>query len=176
VEQRSEGDPGLPSISIALEAPCTQGLVEGRRTKDAMANASIDASDETISKSAASTKTVIGRLLRLPLRASERVDGRLLCRRSESTVYARLRRLPAQKVDSSALSSAPKLTFRFGAVAGADSAHLHHHHHAGARGAATATVAGAATATGAAAAPSHAASLPDARLHPSKLGWGQEGR
>ena len=78
MEQRSEGDPGLPSISIALEAPCT-GLGggpadEGRCTWPTL----VDASDETISKSAASTKrNVIDRLLRLPHRASERVDGRL---------------------------------------------------------------------------------------------------
>ena len=89
MEQRSEGDPGLPSISIALEAPCT-GLGGGPADEGAVANASIDASDETISKSAASTKNVIDRLLRLPHRSSERVDGRLLCRRSlpSTPVYA----------------------------------------------------------------------------------------
>ena len=96
MEQRSEGDPGLPSISIALEAPCT-GLGGGPADEGTRGQRFVDASNETISKSAASTKNVIGRLLRLPLRASERVDGRLLCRRSlpKSTVYARLRRLPA---------------------------------------------------------------------------------
>jgi hypothetical protein len=61
--------------------------VEGRRTKDAVANASVDASDETISKSAASTKNVIDRLLRLPRRASERVDGRLPTVYSVDAVY-----------------------------------------------------------------------------------------
>ena len=87
MEQRSEGDPGLPSISIALEAPCT-GLGGGPADKGRRGQRFVDASDETISK--ASTKNVIGRLLGLPHRASERVDGRLLCRRSlpSTPVYA----------------------------------------------------------------------------------------
>ena len=62
----SEGDPCLPSITASLWRPRAQGLVEGRRTKDAVANAS----DETTSKSAASTKNVIDRLPRLPRRSS----------------------------------------------------------------------------------------------------------
>ena len=69
VEQRSEGDPGLPSISIALEAPCT-GLGGGPADEERRGQRSIDASDETISKSAASTKSLIDRLLGLPRRSS----------------------------------------------------------------------------------------------------------
>ena len=64
VEQRSEGGPGLPSISIALEAPCT-GLEGGPADEGTRGHERfVDASNETISKSAASTKNVIGRLLR----------------------------------------------------------------------------------------------------------------
>ena len=82
MEQRSEGDPGLPSevdqhrFSCALEAPCT-GLGGGPADEGRRGQRFVDASDETISKSAASTKHVFDRLLRLPRRASERVDGRL---------------------------------------------------------------------------------------------------
>ena len=72
--QRSEGGPGLPSISTALEAPCT-GLGGGPADEGTRGQRFVDASDETISKSAASTKNVIDRLLRLPHRASERVFG-----------------------------------------------------------------------------------------------------
>ena len=35
----SEGDPCLPSITASLWRPRAQGLVEGRRTKDAVTNA-----------------------------------------------------------------------------------------------------------------------------------------
>ena len=86
MEQRSEGDPGLPSISIALEAPCT-GLGGGPADEGRRGQRFVDASDETISKSAASTKNVIDRLLRLPHRASERVDGRLPTVYSVDAVY-----------------------------------------------------------------------------------------
>ena len=58
MEQRSEGDPGLPSISIALEAPCT-GLGGGPADEERRGQRFIDASDETISKSAASTENVM---------------------------------------------------------------------------------------------------------------------
>ena len=84
--QRSEGDPGLPSISTALEAPCT-GLGGGPADEGTRGQRFVDASDETISKSAASTKNVIDRLLRLPHRPSERVDGRLPTVYSVDAVY-----------------------------------------------------------------------------------------
>jgi hypothetical protein len=92
VEQRSEGDPGLPSevdqhrFSCALEAPCT-GLGGGPADEGRRGQRLVDASDETISKSAASTKNVIDRLLRLPHRPSERVDGRLPTVYSADAVY-----------------------------------------------------------------------------------------
>ena len=86
MEQRSEGNPGLPSISIGLEAPCT-GHGGGPADEGTRGQRFVDASNETISKSAASTKNVIGRLLRLPRRASERVDGRLPTVYSVDAVY-----------------------------------------------------------------------------------------
>ena len=54
MEQRSEGDPGLPSISIALEAPCT-GLGGGPADEGRRGQRFVDASDETISKLPTST-------------------------------------------------------------------------------------------------------------------------
>jgi len=56
VEHRSGAHPSLPSINIASEAPCT-GLGGGPAAKEPCSTRRVDASDETISKSAASTET-----------------------------------------------------------------------------------------------------------------------
>ena len=56
MERRSEALPGLSSINIAGEAPCT-GLGGGPAAKEPCSTRLFDASDETISKSAASTET-----------------------------------------------------------------------------------------------------------------------
>ena len=57
--QRSEGPKAIPACrrSTLLERPHVQGLVEGRRRRSHCSTRLVDASDETISKSAASTET-----------------------------------------------------------------------------------------------------------------------
>ena len=89
----SKGPKPIPACrrSTLLERPHVQGLVEGRRRRSHCSTRVVDASDETISKSAASTET--RDVASTPSTAPSIVTGRRPSTAdSQSTVYQRLQR------------------------------------------------------------------------------------
>ena len=92
--QWSKGPKPIPACrrSTLLERPHVQGLVEGRRRTSHCFTRVVDASDETISKSAASTET--RDVASTPSTAPSIVTGR----RPSTAVYLQTRSLPSTSV------------------------------------------------------------------------------
>ena len=92
--QWSKGPKPIPACrrSTLLERPHVQGLVEGRRRRSHCSTRVVDASDETISKSAASTET------RDFASTASTAPSIVTGRRPSTAVYLQTRTLPSTSV------------------------------------------------------------------------------